>query len=723
MVEVSFGGAKDFKTLVSEQKANNKGQEGLKKVLENISKTQDKIAQAQGIELQEEKKTDAKETEDKRGQNRIFKTIQKGIFGVGKEIGGVYKFLEKSALDSAKKAGTGILNIAKKFLFGGALLSILAFMDSEDWEKIKKTAENILIKLKELALSPFWTNMKNLLTDFSWENLSKLFEDNFAAATTLATIIGGYAIFKLFTPFRAVGIGITKLIGAFSKDSAFRKGLDKQTNRLKNTRVFRGLGRGIGGLLSGIGAIGSQLTDMVTGTEIDDKGKVRDKKLKTFAPKASRGALGITKGLAKLVPGLGLAVTGIFGVIDGVTAGMEEAKKEGATKTSILREGIAGTLSGLTFGFVGQDQISSGLTSLGNGIKNAFTPSEEFKKKVSETFNRENIISGMKSLNTRIKETFTPSDEFKERMGKIFNRENIITNMKSLNTKIKETFTPSDEFKERIGKIFDRENIVSSLKSIGNKAKESFGLSEEFIGKIAGVKDTFTTGLTNTFKGVGNFFNNKFKFDSKEETIASAINAVTLPANIVKDSILGAGAFLATRLGFDDASEDIQNLNQKSIGELVTDSFNSIFGFFKDLLNIDVKGLARSLIPDKLEPFLGLGPEENKNTQDLEREIQEAQDRIARSESGENVYGSSFGNAFGLESIGIRDDKKEIENLTLELKKLQEEIADSKRTGTGGDTIINNNNVVGGGGSGGSGSGPAVPYPVRDVSIPNKTYF
>ena len=42
----------------------------------------------------------------------------------------MYKFLEKSALDSAKKAGTGILNIAKKFLFGGALLSILAFMDS-----------------------------------------------------------------------------------------------------------------------------------------------------------------------------------------------------------------------------------------------------------------------------------------------------------------------------------------------------------------------------------------------------------------------------------------------------------------------------------------------------------------------------------------------------------------------------------------------------------------
>ena len=685
MVEVSFGGSKDFKTLVSEQKANNKGQKGLKKVLENISKTQDKIAQAQGIQTQEEKKTDAKETEDKRGQNRIFKTIQKGIFGVGNQIGGVYKFLEKSALDSAKKAGAGFLNIAKKFLFGGALLSILAFMDSEDWEKIKKTAENILIKVKEFALSPFWTNMKNLLTDFSWKNLSKLFEDNFVAATTLATIIGGYAIFKLFTPFRAIGIGITKLIGAFAKDAPFRKGLDKQTNRLKNTRVFRGLGRGIGGLLSGIGSIGSQLTDMVTGTEIDDKGKVRDKKSKTFAPKASRGALGITKGLAKLVPGLGLAVTGIFGVIDGVTAGMEEAKKEGATKTSILREGIAGTLSGLTFGFVGQDQISDGLTSLGGKIKSAFTPSEEFK----------------------------------ERMGKVFNRENIITNMKSLNTKIKETFTPSDEFKERIGKIFDRENVVSSLKSIGNKAKESFGLSEEFIGKIAGVKDTFTTGLTSTFKGVGNFFNDKFKFDSKEETIASAINAVTLPANVVKDSILGAGAFLATRLGFDDASEDIQNLNQKSIGQLVTDSFNGIFGFFKDLLDFDFKNLVRKIpFGDKILDLIGGDDEEGtvsagdfaqKELSNMQKEASELQRKIDK--------GSSITN------WSTDDEKQSLKLLNERIKELQEEIAESKRTGTGGDTIINNNNVVGGGGRGGSGGGPAVPYPVRDVSIPNKTYF
>ena len=64
MVEVSFGGAKDFKTLVSEQQANNKDQEGLLKVLEDISDTQNQMAQAQGVELQDKNKTDAKETEE-----------------------------------------------------------------------------------------------------------------------------------------------------------------------------------------------------------------------------------------------------------------------------------------------------------------------------------------------------------------------------------------------------------------------------------------------------------------------------------------------------------------------------------------------------------------------------------------------------------------------------------------------------------------------------------
>ena len=51
-------------------------------------------------------------------------------------------------------------------------------------------------------------------------------------------------------------------------------------------------------------------------------------------------------------------------------------------------------------------------------------------------------------------------------------------------------------------------------------------------------------------------------------------------------------------------------------------------------------------------------------------------------------------------------------------------VAESKRTGTSGNTIINNNNVVGGsgGGRGGSGGTGIMPFPVKDNTIPNFTF-
>ena len=175
MVEVSFGGAKDFKTLVSEQQANNKGQEGLLKVLEDISDTQNQMAQAQGVELQDKNKTDAKETEDKREQLSIFKVIKKGIFGVTSGIGNLTGIIEKSALDSAKKAGTSLIGLAKKFLFGGALIALLGFMDSEEWPKITEKALSIAEGLKNFVMSPFWPALGNFVFSPSWDELATLF--------------------------------------------------------------------------------------------------------------------------------------------------------------------------------------------------------------------------------------------------------------------------------------------------------------------------------------------------------------------------------------------------------------------------------------------------------------------------------------------------------------------------------------------------------------------
>jgi len=94
-----------------------------------------------------------------------------------------------------------------------------------------------------------------------------------------------------------------------------------------------------------------------------------------FSAMVLAGAGGIAKkvgkGLlkaAKFIPGVGLAVTAISGLFDGITAGMREAENENATGLTIAREATAGVLSGLTFGLIDQETISSKMTGIADGI-------------------------------------------------------------------------------------------------------------------------------------------------------------------------------------------------------------------------------------------------------------------------------------------------------------------------------------------------------------------
>ena len=161
--------------------------------------------------------------------------------------------------------------------------------------------------------------------------------------------------------------------------------------------------------------------------------------------------------------------------------------------------------------------------------------------------------------------------------------------------------------------------------------------------------------------------------------------------------------------------------------------------FFGGLFDINVKDIARAVIPDFLEgyiPFLKNDtpveeqadveleelvktPTDEQKRVQVQTEIQEAKDRIARSESGENVY-------VGRDRIGRNQDRNLVEQLTTELKTLlggvvaqaNSELAQEKRTDGGSpiitnNSVVNNNNVSGGSGGGG------VPYPVRDLTIPN----
>ena len=116
----------------------------------------------------------------------------------------------------------------------------------------------------------------------------------------------------------------------------------------KMALVLSRIGPAVAGIGTSIAAFSAMALAKVKGLGSSVAGGAR-----RGAGGAARGAGGIAKkvgkGLlkaAKFIPGVGLAVTAISGLFDGITAGMREAKNENATGLTIAREATAGVLSG-----------------------------------------------------------------------------------------------------------------------------------------------------------------------------------------------------------------------------------------------------------------------------------------------------------------------------------------------------------------------------------------
>jgi len=164
-------------------------------------------------------------------------------------------------------------------------------------------------------------------------------EENKESGLDLQTIMGGLAA------------GITGLV-SFLQNSFIGK-------------MIKGLTSGLTGLLAPI--LGRRAAPDIGGAET---GRNRGR---------TGGIGGAIRGAgraAKFLPGIGLAVTGIMGLFDGVTAGVEEYKKSGKIGEAV-KQGFAGTLSGLTFGLISRETISDGFDSISSMFAGGW---EEAKK-------------------------------------------------------------------------------------------------------------------------------------------------------------------------------------------------------------------------------------------------------------------------------------------------------------------------------------------------------
>ena len=180
------------------------------------------------------------------------------------------------------------------------------------------------------------------------------------------------------------------------------------------------------------------------------------------------------------------------------------------------------------------------------------------------------------------------------------------------------------------------------------------------------------SAVKNAFGMAVDWVKGLFSFGDEDATAAGIttklIDILLAPYNLAVNFLMGLFGFSP-----DDFGQEGESF---SIGKLVMDAIKGIYEWFKGLLDIDVGAIVES-IPGASTVLKALGIMEESDAEkqaNIESAIKEAQDRISRSEGGENVY-------FGREGKGREEDAEEIAELQKQLEALKAQ---------GGGTVVNN---------------------------------
>jgi len=101
--------------------------------------------------------------------------------------------------------------------------------------------------------------------------------------------------------------------------------------------------------------------------------------------------------------------------------------------------------------------------------------------------------------------------------------------------------------------------------------------------------------LNDLIAGVWGYFKKLFKFGSVGDVMKSYFNLLTFFPNIIKDAIAGVTSWLLGLFGFDEAAKTVANAKNFSLGDMLFNAIESIWLWFKDLLGIDVKAIAKMI--------------------------------------------------------------------------------------------------------------------------------
>ena len=222
------------------------------------------------------------------------------------------------------------------------------------------------------------------------------------------------------------------------------------------------------------------------------------------------------------------------------------------------------------------------------------------------------------------------------------------------------------------------ENIKTTIKETYENVKAFFSEAVE------SVKTFFSDMGTNVMEGLSELS----IFNFIKQTVTDIVDTVKkiFSGNFTKEDLLG-GAFAFLDLVYAPLNlainfiKDIFKFGDPEKPFKLSDFlfgpdgiFTRIVDFFKGLLDIDINKVVKS-IPGAETVLKALGILEESDAEkkaNIEAAIAEAEDRISRSEGGENVY-------FGRDRVGRDEDREEILELQKELNKLKSENQEEKQ--------------------------------------------
>ena len=295
------------------------------------------------------------EKEKLAGEEKDRSLLQKIAGGIGGILGNMK--------DKALAAGKGLMSILKGTLFAGLFILLAKFFQSPMFgQVIDFLTETILPGL--ITVGKFFMALGTRFIE-AFSNIQVEFDKVFGPNKTLSERFSGF-------------------LGLFKEGGIIAAGLAGIVLLLKPSLLFGALKLGIKAFkaalaFAGVG-ISNQAADLKKSkTRGGKKGGLLSKAAnlvpKNIGSKAATLGKGLLKG-AKFLPGVGLAVTGIMGVFDGVSAGFKEYNA-GGDAGDVAREAAAGVVSGLTFGLVSQETISGAFTTIGDKFKTGFDKMKE----------------------------------------------------------------------------------------------------------------------------------------------------------------------------------------------------------------------------------------------------------------------------------------------------------------------------------------------------------